>query len=151
MPLLFLRSPACEPSPQWDSPYLPNWLPSIHLPLIVYRASHSGSVFTGLQLLLTPRLVWLWNTQCRQEHISSRVRRIWMKLQQGQAERCLRPRAQTYCCYGSKWKKTRIFLCTDCHFDRLFKPALSRKPLFYPLQVRKHFRSSILGTTPQVA
>lgn len=97
-PLLFLRSPACEPSPQWDFLCLPNWLPSIHLSWIVYRASHSGSVFTGLQLLLTPRLVWLWNAQCRQGHISSRVCRIWMKLQQGQAERSLRPRALLLLC-----------------------------------------------------
>lgn len=125
-PLPSLWTPACERLPEWDSPYLPNGLRSIHFSLIVHRASHSGNLFTGLQLLLTPRLVWLWNAQCRPEHISSRVRRIWIKLQQGQAERCLSPRA--YCCYGSKWKKTGTFLCTDCHFDRLLKPALSRKP-----------------------
>lgn len=98
---------ACDPLPPWDSLYLPNWLPSIQLSFIVHRASYSGNLFTGLQLLLTPRLVWLWSAQCRPEHISSRVCRIWIKLQQGQAERCLGPRA--YCFCGSKWKRQGTF------------------------------------------
>lgn len=106
------------------------------------RASHSGNLLTGLQLCLTQGLYGLWISQCRQEHISSRVYGIWIKLEQGQAERLLRSRA--YCCSGSKRKKAEIFLWRDRHFDGLFKPALSRRPLFYPRQVRKHFRSNIL-------
>ena len=144
-----LWSSGCASRLEWDSSYFPKRTPSYSFFLNCSGASHSGNLLTGLQLCLTQGLYGLWSTQCTQEHISSRVCRIWIKFQQGQVERLLRPRA--YGCSGSKWKKPAVFLWRDQHFDRLFRPAFAQEVPFLPETSEEAFYLQYIGTTPQMA